>query len=53
MRTLKGLGALLVLLLLGLFVLVPLVGAFLISVQRTDGFGSGTFAGLANYARLA
>jgi multiple sugar transport system permease protein len=31
---------------------VPLVGAFVISFQRTDGFGSGTFAGLANYARL-
>ncbi|GAA3570188.1 sugar ABC transporter permease [Microlunatus spumicola] len=41
------------LLLLGLFVFVPLVGAAVISFQRTDGFGSGTFAGLANYARLA
>lgn len=40
------------LLLLGLFVFVPLVGAFVISLQRTDGFGSGTFAGLDNYARL-
>ena len=39
--------------LLGLFVFVPLVGAAVISFQRTDGFGSGTFAGLANYARLA
>lgn len=41
------------LLLLGVFVFVPLVGAAVISFQRTDGFGSGTFAGLANYARLA
>lgn len=40
------------LLLLGLFVLVPLVGSAVISLQRTDGFGSGTFAGLANYAKL-
>ena len=39
--------------LLGLFVFVPLVGAAVISFQRTDGFGSGTFAGLANYVRLA
>ena len=41
------------LLLLGVFVFVPLVGAAVISFQRTDGFGSGTFAGLANYTRLA
>ena len=41
------------LLLLGVFVFVPLVGAAVISLQRTDGFGSGTFAGLANYTRLA
>ncbi|SEQ02234.1 carbohydrate ABC transporter permease [Microlunatus flavus] len=40
------------LLLLGLFVFVPLVGAAVISLQRTDGFGGGTFAGLANYATL-
>lgn len=40
------------LLLLGLFVFVPLVGAAVISLQRTDGFGGGTFAGLANYAKL-
>ena len=40
------------LLLLGVFVFVPLVGAAVISFQRTDGFGSGTFAGLANYAKL-
>ena len=33
-------------LLLLVFVLVPLVGAFLVSLQRTDGFGAGTFAGL-------
>jgi multiple sugar transport system permease protein len=38
--------------LLGVFVFVPLVGAAVISFQRTDGFGAGTFAGLANYARL-
>jgi multiple sugar transport system permease protein len=41
------------LVLLGVFVFVPLVGAAAISLQRTDGFGAGTFAGLANYARLA
>jgi multiple sugar transport system permease protein len=40
------------LLLLGLFVFVPLVGAVAISLQRTNGFGQGTFAGLANYAKL-
>ena len=40
-------------LLLLVFVLVPLAGAFLVSLQRTDGFGAGTFAGLDNYARLA
>jgi multiple sugar transport system permease protein len=40
-------------LLLLIFVLVPLVGAFLVSLQRTDGFGDGTFTGLDNYARLA
>ncbi len=39
-------------LLLLVFVLVPLVGAFFVSLQRTDGFGDGTFAGLDNYARL-
>ncbi|MCO7221378.1 carbohydrate ABC transporter permease [Klenkia sp. PcliD-1-E] len=38
--------------LLGLFVLVPLVGAFVVSLQRTDGFGDGEFIGLANYGRL-
>lgn len=40
------------LLLLGLFVLLPLGGAVLISLQETDGFGGGEFAGLANYRRL-
>ncbi len=39
-------------LLLGLFVFLPLGWAVLISLQRTDGFGSGTFVGLDNYARL-
>ncbi|WP_317229857.1 sugar ABC transporter permease [Clavibacter sp. MX14-G9D] len=40
------------LLLLGLFVLVPLVWAVFVSLQRTDGFGGGTFTGLDNYQRL-
>ena len=39
--------------LLGLFMLVPLVGAVVLSFQRTDGFGAGRFIGLDNYARLA
>lgn len=39
-------------LLLGLFLFVPLAWAFALSFQRTNGFGDGTFAGLANYARL-
>lgn len=39
--------------LLGLFMLIPLVLAVVLSVQRTDGFGTGEFAGAANYARLA
>ena len=38
--------------LLLVFVLVPLVGALVVSLQRTDGFGAGEFAGLENYARL-
>ena len=38
--------------LLGLFLFVPLVWALALSFQRTNGFGDGTFAGLANYARL-
>ena len=41
-----------VVLLLGVFVLFPLVAAVVISLQRTDGFGSGVFVGLDNYARL-
>ncbi len=40
------------LVLLGLFVLVPLVGTVVISLQKTDGFGSGTFVGADNYLRL-
>ncbi len=40
------------LLLLGLFVFVPLVGTVVISLQKTDGFGSGTFVGADNYLRL-
>lgn len=40
------------LLLIGLFVLMPLGWAFVISLQRTDGFGSGLFIGTANYQRL-
>lgn len=39
-------------LLLALFVLVPLVGTVVLSAQRTNGFGSGTFTGLGNYIRL-
>jgi len=38
--------------LLGLFVIVPLVGALLLSFQRTNGFGDGEFVGLDNYARM-
>ncbi len=41
------------LLLLGLFVLLPLVGTAVISLQETNGFGDGRFIGLDNYARLA
>jgi multiple sugar transport system permease protein len=40
------------LILLGVFVLLPLVGAVVISLQKTNGFGAGTFTGLENYARL-
>ena len=40
------------LVLLGLFVFVPLVGTVVISLQKTDGFGSGTFVGADNYLRL-
>lgn len=38
--------------LLGIFVFVPLVGAVLLSTQRTNGFGSGVFAGADNFVRL-
>jgi multiple sugar transport system permease protein len=38
--------------LLGLFVFVPLAWAVFISLQRTDGFGQGSFVGLDNYTRL-
>ncbi|WP_298891247.1 carbohydrate ABC transporter permease [uncultured Serinicoccus sp.] len=41
------------LLLLGVFVLLPLGGAMVISLQETNGFGEGTFVGLDNYRRLA
>lgn len=40
------------LVLLGLFVIVPLVWAVFISFQETDGFGAGLFVGTANYQRL-
>jgi multiple sugar transport system permease protein len=40
------------LLLLAVFVFLPLAWAVGISLQRTDGFGVGTFTGLDNYARL-
>ncbi|WP_433294228.1 carbohydrate ABC transporter permease [Actinoplanes sp. CA-030573] len=39
-------------LLLAVFVLIPLAGAVWISLQRTNGFGAGTFIGLHNYTRL-
>lgn len=39
-------------LLLGLFILIPMAGALVISFQETNGFGAGTFAGLANYKTL-
>ncbi|MEH0111095.1 sugar ABC transporter permease [Tersicoccus sp. MR15.9] len=38
--------------LLAIFVLVPLVGAFVLSFQRTNGFGSADWVGLENYGRL-
>ncbi len=38
--------------LLGLFLFLPLLWAIVISFRRTDGFGDGSSAGLANYARL-
>ncbi|GAA5034154.1 sugar ABC transporter permease [Terrabacter aeriphilus] len=40
------------LVLLVVFVLVPLVWAAVISLERTNGFGSGQFVGLDNYTRL-
>lgn len=39
-------------LLLGLFVLLPLVQSIGLGFERTNGFGSGVFIGLGNYARL-
>ncbi|NHA66604.1 carbohydrate ABC transporter permease [Phycicoccus flavus] len=39
-------------LLLGVFVFVPLAGALALSLQRTNGFGEGTWIGFDNYARL-
>lgn len=38
--------------LLGLFVVVPLGGAVLLSFQRTNGFGDGMFIGFDHYSRL-
>lgn len=38
--------------LLVVFVLLPLGWAVTISLQQTNGFGDGTFVGLANYGRL-
>lgn len=38
--------------LLGLFVFLPLGGAFWLSLQETDGFGDGVLVGLDNYLRL-
>ena len=38
--------------LLGVFVFLPLGGALILSLQRTDGFGGGSFIGGANYAQL-
>ena len=39
--------------LLGVFVFLPLAAAVVISLQRTNGFGAGTFIGLDNYTQLA
>jgi multiple sugar transport system permease protein len=41
------------LVLIGVFVFIPLITAVVISFQRTDGFGAGSFIGLDNYVRLA
>lgn len=38
--------------LLAVFVFLPLGGALLLSLQRTNGFGEGVWVGLENYARL-
>jgi multiple sugar transport system permease protein len=38
--------------LLGVFLFLPVGWAFMISLQQTDGFGSGVFVGLDNYRRL-
>ncbi|MEJ7647601.1 MAG: sugar ABC transporter permease [Nakamurella sp.] len=40
------------LVLLGLFLFLPLVWALFLSFQKTDGFGTNTWVGLANYRRL-
>ncbi len=39
-------------LLLLVFVLLPLGWAVVVSLQQTNGFGAGTFVGLANYGHL-
>lgn len=39
-------------LLLGVFILLPMAGALVISFQKTNGFGAGTFTGLGNYQTL-
>ncbi|MBR7744136.1 sugar ABC transporter permease [Phycicoccus sp. BSK3Z-2] len=41
------------LVLVGTFVAVPLLGAAALSLQRTNGFGEGTWVGAENYLRLA
>lgn len=41
------------LVLLGVFLFVPVAGAFGLSFQETNGFGDGEFVGLENYGRLA
>jgi multiple sugar transport system permease protein len=38
--------------LLWVFLFLPVGWAFMISLQQTDGFGSGVFVGLDNYRRL-
>lgn len=40
------------LILIGVFLFLPLAWAIQISMQKTDGFGSGVFVGGANYLRL-